>query len=257
MFWAENWIGTGSLELRFRRLYNLSCQKREPVKNMGYWENGVWRWSFRWRRRLQGREVGWFEELTGVLRAAQLVENKQDSWVWELEGGGSYSVNSSYVFLQGQNLGETNPVFSWIWTAPAPSNIKAFAWRVMLGRIQTRDNLLKRQVIHTAAEALCPLCGRVEESCSHLLFTCPAALLIWYDVYAWLGVSTAQIPVGEVHLLQFASIGSNKSQKLGEVAIWLTVVWSLWCVRNRIVFSGVSYLKTKFWSRFSLNRGSG
>ncbi|XP_057419967.1 uncharacterized protein LOC130714100 [Lotus japonicus] len=122
----------------------------------------------------------------------------------------------------------------------------------MLGRIQTRDNLLKRQVIHTAAEALCPLCGRVEESCSHLLFTCPAALLIWYDVYAWLGVSTAQIPVGEVHLLQFASIGSNKSQKLGEVAIWLTVVWSLWCVRNRIVFSGGELLKDQILEQVQL-----
>lgn len=145
--------------------------------------------------------------------------------------------NSSYVFLQGQSLEEPDPVFSWIWAAPAPSNMKAFAWRVMLGRIQTRDNLLKRQILHSADEALCPMCGLVEKSCSHLLFSCSNAMLIWYDCFAWLGVSTAQIPAPDIHLLQFASIGSSKAQRLGVTAIWLAIVWSLWCLRNRIIFS--------------------
>lgn len=237
-FWTENWLGSGCLELRFHRLYNLSCQKRVSVKDMGVWENGVWRWMFRWRRRLQGREVGWLEELLAVLGSAQLVEDKRDRWLWTLEGGGSFSVNSSYVFLQGQSLDEPDPVYSWIWTAPAPSNMKAFAWRVMLGRIQTRDNLFKRCVLNTAAEVLCPLCGLEEETCSHLLFSCRYALQIWYECYDWLGISTAQIPLPEVHLLQFAFIGGSRRQKLGEITIWLAIIWTMWGLRNRVIFKG-------------------
>ncbi|XP_057418710.1 uncharacterized protein LOC130712911 [Lotus japonicus] len=108
----------------------------------------------------------------------------------------------------------------------------------MLGRIQTRDNLLKRRVLNTAAEALCPLCGLEEETCSHLLFSCRYALQVWYECYAWLGISTAQIPLLEVHILQFASTGGSKGQKLGEIAIWLAIIWSMWGLRNRVIFKG-------------------
>lgn len=242
-FWVENWTGAGCLELRFRRLYNLSCQKREYVKNMGTWVNGVWQWKFRWRRGLQGRELGWLEELMTILQGVRLEENKRDRWMWKLEGEGLYSVNSAYVLLQEQYLEDPDPVFTWIWEAPAPSNIKAFAWRMLLGRIQTRDNLLKRQILHIAEEAVCPLCGVVEESCAHLLFSCPETLSIWYACSDWLGVLTAQVPEPKAHLLQFPSVGRSKAQKLGEIAIWLATIWTIWCQRNKVVFNGGSLVR--------------
>lgn len=107
------------------------------------------------------------DELLAVIQGAQLIENKKDEWIWRLEGEGLYTVNSSYVFLQGQPLEETDNAFKLIWTAPLPSNNKAFAWRLLLGRIQTRDNLLKRHVINGFEESLCPQCVHLHTCCSH------------------------------------------------------------------------------------------
>lgn len=192
---------------------------------------------------MQGRELGWLEELMTILQGVRLEENKRDRWMWKLEGEGLYSVNSAYVFLQEQYLEDPDPVFTWVWEAPAPSNIKAFAWRMLLGRIQTRDNLLKRQILHIAEEAVCPLCGVVEESCAHLLFSCPETLSIWYACSDWLGVLTAQVPEPKAHLLQFPSVGRSKAQKLGEIAIWLATIWTIWCQRNKVVFNGGSLVR--------------
>lgn len=251
-FWDENWLEVGSLGSRFRRLYNLSCQKREAVTDMGQWENGVWRWTFRWRRGLQGREVAWLEELLEILRGARLVEGKKDSWAWKLDGRGNYTVNSSYVFLQEQFLLEPDPVFQWIWATPVPSNIKAFAWRAVLGRLQTRDNLLKRQVISDAEEARCALCRLEVESGSHLLFSCSETLPIWYDCCAWMGVCSAQVTDPSIHLLQFPVVGRSKSQRLAETAVWMATVWSIWCARNRVIFNGGALDRTHIFEQVQI-----
>ncbi|XP_057432167.1 uncharacterized protein LOC130724918 [Lotus japonicus] len=199
-FRTENWLGTGALEPRFHWLYNLSGQKYEIVQRMGLWHNGAWHWVFRWRRELRGREFSWLGE------------------------------------LMAQHLEERDPVFALFWSAPVPLNIKAFIWRVLLGTLLTRDNLVKRHVINPGVEALCPFCNLVEETCSHLLFSCPVSLQIWYDCYAWLGISTSQIPTPRDHLLQFSSIGLSRDKKLGEIVIWMATTWLIWLLRNRVIF---------------------
>ncbi|XP_057419061.1 uncharacterized protein LOC130713301 [Lotus japonicus] len=62
--------------------------------------------------------------------------------------------------------------FASIWATPAPSSARAFVWRLMLDRIQTRDNLRRRRVLSNPEELLCPFCLSVEESSAHLLFSC-------------------------------------------------------------------------------------
>ncbi|XP_057422226.1 uncharacterized protein LOC130716056 [Lotus japonicus] len=137
-----------------------------------------------------------------------------------------------------QYLLEPDSVFQWIWATQVPSNIKAFVWRAMLGRLQTRDNLLRRQILRDVDDAKCAFCRLEVETCSHLLFTCSESMAIWYECFAWLGVSIAQVADPRIHLLQFPVIGISKSQKLAETAIWMATVWSIWCVRNRVIFSG-------------------
>lgn len=243
-FWAENWLGTGSLELRYHRLYNLSTQKREYVKNMGQWINGVWRWEFKWRRRLRGREEGWLEDMVTSLMAVQLTEKKSDRWSWRHDGEGNYSVNSSYLFLQAQHLEEPEPVFKLVWSVPVPSNVKAFAWRLLKDRIQTRDNLRRRHVILNPYESLCPLCGLQEESSTHLFLLCNATNQIWYECSAWLGAMTTLVPTTKEHLLQFPSIGRSKAQREGECVIWMAIIWTIWLCRNKAIFNGSAFDST-------------
>jgi hypothetical protein len=51
-FWKDTWLGDQSLEQRFPRLFSISTQQDETVREMGSRTNGVWRWRWRWRREL-------------------------------------------------------------------------------------------------------------------------------------------------------------------------------------------------------------
>ncbi|XP_057423645.1 uncharacterized protein LOC130717441 [Lotus japonicus] len=128
-----------------------------------------------------------------------------------------------------------DPVFTRVWKSVAPSNVKAFAWRVMLGRIPCLQNLWKRNVLRSQEEAICKVCCLGVESCEHLLFSCPVSLDMWRQCYWWLGVYTA-LPVNpREHLLQF-QFGGNQKQQRGADAIWLAVIWTLWLIWNDIIF---------------------
>ncbi|XP_057433845.1 uncharacterized protein LOC130726564 [Lotus japonicus] len=208
---------------------------------MGQWSDGVWKWKFKWRRRLRGREVGWLDDLMKELLAICLTENKNDKWSWRLDGEGVYSVNSSYLFLQEQILEEVDPVFKLVWSVPVPSNVIAFSWRMLKDRIQTRNNLHRRRVITNEDGASCPLCGLEDESTSHLFYLCQATNLIWYACSNWLGVPSSLLPSPREHLLQFPSIGTNKAQRVGEYVIWMSIVWTIWLLRNKTVFNGEEF----------------
>ncbi|XP_057452285.1 uncharacterized protein LOC130744110 [Lotus japonicus] len=128
---------------------------------MGKWSNGVWNWEFKWRRRLRGREVQWLEEMLGELRA-------------------------------GQHLEDEDPVFKQVWLTPVPSNTKAFIWRLLRDRVQTRENLCKRRVLARGVATMCPLCLQEEESSTHLFLRCAATSPIWYACSGWLGFRTGE-----------------------------------------------------------------
>lgn len=49
-FWNEKWLGVDCLRDLFGRLFILSMQQNNKIKDMGKWYRGVWRWDFRWRR---------------------------------------------------------------------------------------------------------------------------------------------------------------------------------------------------------------
>lgn len=178
------------------------------------------------------------------LMAVQLTEKKSDRWSWRHDGEGKYSVNSSYSFLQALHLEEPEPVFKLVWSVPVPSNVKAFAWRLLKDRIQTRDNLRRRHVILNPYESLCPLCGLQEESSTHLFLLCNATNQIWYECSAWLGAMTTLVPTTKEHLLQFPSIGRSKAQREGECVIWMAIIWTIWLCRNKAIFNGSAFDST-------------
>lgn len=131
-----------------------------------------------------------------------------------------------------------DPIFRLIWIAAAPSNVCAFAWRVLLDRVPTRLNLLRRKFLSSSADAHCPVCQLDQESVDHVFIHCPFATKVWSLCYCWLGLQRVLPDTCRNHFLQHDFLGLNTKQNEVFRVIWLAVIWSLWIHRNNIIFRG-------------------
>lgn len=59
-------------------------------------------------------------------------------------------------------------------------------WLTVNGKLYTRRKLIKWGVISFHA---CPLCGKEDESITHLLFQCVSAL-VWKKLLVWQGITS-------------------------------------------------------------------
>ncbi|KAI3771795.1 hypothetical protein L6452_02963 [Arctium lappa] len=70
-----------------------------------------------------------------------------------------------------------------VWNSLTPPRVNIFMSWVMLDRIQTRDNLRKREI--DIDSALCPVCGLDIETSRHLMFECDVASEVWQFLERW------------------------------------------------------------------------
>lgn len=76
---------------------------------------------------------------------------------------------------------------------------------------------------------------------NHLLFSCGSSWLIWWSAcYSWLGLETALPNEAKPHLLQHVSLSKSKEQKKALGIVWLAIVWSIWQMRNKLIFRGMN-----------------
>lgn len=122
---------------------------------MGHWLEGAWRLSF-----------------LGLSKVSLIngLGRKKDP-------GSIYSVCSAYEVLIGEGVVfPSDPIFGALWRVRAPSNVLALIRKLLLNRVQTKENLLRRGVLLQDEEAKCPFClTDTAESSSHLLSTCSHA----------------------------------------------------------------------------------
>lgn len=87
-----------------------------------------------------------------------------DSLVWSSEKSGSYFVKSGYKLLCELHNLDTNHLQvsesqlgfrKSIWKMKVPGKIKRFIWKAYTNSLPTKDNLLKRKILH---ELVCPHC---------------------------------------------------------------------------------------------------
>ncbi|XP_057444812.1 uncharacterized protein LOC130737058 [Lotus japonicus] len=168
---------------------------------------------------------------------------QSDKWRWSLNHEGIYTVNSTYSFLQVCDEGEADRALKLIWAALVPSNVKVFAWRLMLDRLQSRQQLLRRGVLHAHDDVSCDFCHVEVETTAHLMSSCPLLRGFWDVCSAWLVIPNVSLVSPCDHLLNFPCHGRTQSQKMGEIVVWLAVVWSILPHRNEIIFGSVEFDK--------------
>ncbi|KAM3364349.1 hypothetical protein ACQJBY_014597 [Aegilops geniculata] len=67
---------------------------------------------------------------------------------------------------------------SWIWDRIIPLKYRVFLWLLFWGRLNTQDNMMKKQWTSIVTHQDCDICP-ASESAIHLVLRCCPALVIW------------------------------------------------------------------------------
>jgi hypothetical protein len=171
-----------------------------------------------------------------------VMEDVEDSWEWVLNVEEGFKVKSLFIHLQStllpQNLVSQSAKFACknVWRSAVPSKVSAFAWQLLLDRVPTKDNLVKRGLMH-GGEDMCSLCGLDVETTRHLFLHCRFAAAVWYALNRWLGVVV--VSPGDVLTSYGMLVGSGMNKKIrkGYSSVWLAYVWVIWKSRNDRIFN--------------------
>ncbi|KAL8505444.1 hypothetical protein ACS0TY_016621 [Phlomoides rotata] len=101
----------------------------------------------------------------------------------------------------------------------------------------TADNLTRRGITLDDEAKVCQLCKERDENIRHLFFECKVSHQLWCNIIKWLGVSTAFQANPSRHFMMFENyIGRGKKAKAA-ASIWIGIVWSIWFLRNEVIFN--------------------
>jgi hypothetical protein len=124
------------------------------------------------RRNFGDREEREWGDLTAMLEGVTLSQ-EPDTVIWILEKNKEFSTSSLYKELTFPGM--VNKWMMNVWRAELPIKIKIFLWQLCNEKIQTAEQLKKRNWVGPVE---CILCGQVE-SVDHLFIQCAVARLCW------------------------------------------------------------------------------
>jgi len=235
-FWKDRWLKGEALKNVFPRLFSISSNKNANLLECGFWSNGRWVWQLAWRRFFFEWENPMADQMSQLLLGAGAAPREVDSWIWKEGGLQTFTVSFAYNLVRKDNEVDASPIFSKLWRSKAVPSALLLAWRVLENELATRINLRRRGV---QLESLrCVLCGKEEESCSHLFFGCSFAWRVWSLCYRWIGVLFVSHIEPRFNFDQFRLNIPSESVRTIWDTIWVGVVSEIWSHRNRIIFKG-------------------
>ncbi|XP_019447203.1 PREDICTED: uncharacterized protein LOC109350421 [Lupinus angustifolius] len=242
LFWRDIWVGGECLKNCFERLFQVTLNKDACISSMDEWRNGVWCWLLNWRRSLFLWEQDEVNDLLNKVEEVRLVQGNEDGWLWVHDKNGTYSVRNAYKVLQNEVRNDNYLHYKRLWASKVPSKLKCFAWRLFVGGVPTRMNLARRGIIGSLPSTLCAFCGELEESSDHLFFTCSLSYSVWQKLYSLFGIySILPSSTGSNFLSHWHLFGEAKNFHQQWMTIWFVTIWSLWLVRNKIIFEESSF----------------
>jgi hypothetical protein len=222
-FWQDVWLGDCALKICFPNLFAICNQKEWSVAKA--LNNGSINLTF--RRNFGEVQTQEWLDLSNMLQGTAL-SSFPDSIRWCLDKKGVYTTISLYneIFFPGFE----NKWMMCIWTAKIPLKIKIFLWQVCNDKIQSAEQLKKR---NWEGPVECKMCGQVE-STEHIFVECVLAKFGWSlyrDVFGW-----ATTP-NSLEDLSCKLVEGNKRENANFAFIFGCLAWSLWLMRNDLIFN--------------------
>ena len=221
-FWHDAWLGDSPLCESLPQLYEICEQQQLTVREMA--DRG-WNMSFRrWLGPAAQQQAG---ALRSSLMLVALGDGKDKPW-WKLCKNGKFTVKSMYKKLSSSGVDRS---FKFLWKAAIPLKIKIWLWLIWHNAIATKDNMRKRKWEGNYTCRFCPL----DETISHLFFTCPAAMFVWSSVSSALGVFTRPTCFTQFFwwIAKILPFRTNV-----HVVCIASLCWAIWKLRNRACFEG-------------------
>jgi len=118
--------------------------------------------------------------------------------------------------------------------------VSLFVWRLLCNRLPTKDNLMRRSVIHTN-DVSCAMGCDVTETTTHLFLDCEMSHTLWLHVWNWVGLSVVTPCQIRHHFTQLSVTArmSRGAQSFFKV-IWFACVWVIWKERNNHIFKNTA-----------------
>lgn len=224
-FWKDVWLDECPLSVSFPRIFRV-CRDRDISVALA----GVSDWNLSIRRAFGETEMKEWSELREKLAAVNL-SDEDDGVTWKLEPSGKFTSRSTYRQITFGGVVDVRMMA--IWNAKIPLKVQIFLWMAWHNRIQTTDQLRRR---NWEGSKDCSFCLK-EENVDHLLFQCPIALAIWCWVRDSLNWVKIPVSVKSFQSLLLANDGEGDTSLIWWVMA--AVGWSLWKTRNDLVFSSI------------------
>jgi zinc-binding in reverse transcriptase len=162
-FWIHDW-GLGILKYQYSILFTFVLDQNATVASVASQNS----FDQLFHATLSVQASDQLNEL--VSRMSLLLtthENARDDVVRKGNNSDIFSVKSDYFTLQNGPWIDTN-VYN-IWKLNVPPRFKVFAWLMMMNRILTTDNLMKKGCNMVS---ICVMCREDVETCKHLFSFC-------------------------------------------------------------------------------------
>ncbi|XP_058776654.1 uncharacterized protein LOC131650974 [Vicia villosa] len=226
-FWEACWLNNVSLMEAFPDLYGVSSLKKVSVAAMGGWCEGVWKWGdpgISEGAVLESGLIVKLLDLRALLESHGGLHDERDAVSWLIDLDNGFSVASCYhrYILLCTPFGPQNrddEALEKVWKMEVPFKIKAFAWRLFVNRLPTKDLLVQL------------------ENRDHLFFNCDVSKVVWNEIALWVDLPGWNAEDCIPFFMEWFSMSRVKNIKGGKLGVfWLATCWIIWLTRNGVFF---------------------
>ncbi|KAJ0507913.1 putative RNA-directed DNA polymerase [Helianthus annuus] len=233
IFWLDFWIGNQPLYCAFPLLFAMEKVKLCRVSDRVSWgPNGV-SFSWDWKSPFMSDDVAdEFQNLTELLSHFS-VRDGTDDWIWKLQPYVGFSVAS--IKNVAAIFNRTIPDYLFMWNNSVPKKVGVVSWRAIMERLPTRAALAARNIV--VGDTGCPFCNEYAETSDHLFVSCQFTQVVWLVIAQWCKlppfIAFSLKDVLDLHV----TVNGSKRRKKMIYAIIQVVIWSIWRLRNEVVFN--------------------
>ncbi|XP_074298419.1 uncharacterized protein LOC141629294 [Silene latifolia] len=254
--WTTKWVGGEYPEPKDVLLApELACLKDLRVKdlcfNQGGWNEAMIRLIFK------------DEWINKILAMPFSTSQKEDRIYWLLTSTGDYTVKSGYAsgferYMEDKGAGRAISRMSVssklfckrnLWRLPGPNAWKVLLWKILAKSLPVGEEFARRKL---SGVDTCFLCSTKEvESLEHLFRDCYVTNRIWAGTT--LGINADQVLTVALDgwIINWILYLGKLEEGDSRILQFLATIWSIWTLRNNIIFRGNTFTPNVFFRLWS------